>query len=44
MHTTREPHLTTAKQILRYLHDTLNYIQLLWPSPSYELIVYTDAD
>jgi hypothetical protein len=43
MHTPREPHLTVAKRILRYLCGTLDY-DLLQPSPTYELIVYTNVD
>jgi hypothetical protein len=44
MHTPREPHLTALKRILRYLRDSLNYGLLLRPSPTSELVVYTDAD
>jgi hypothetical protein len=44
MHTPREPHLTALKQILRYLRGSLNYGLLLRPSPTSELVVYTDAD
>jgi hypothetical protein len=44
MHTPREPHLTALKRILRYLHDSLDYDLLLRPSPTSELVVYTDAD
>jgi hypothetical protein len=44
MHISREPHLTTAKQILRYLCVTLDHSLLLRPSPTSELVVYTDAD
>jgi hypothetical protein len=43
MDTPREPHLTAAKRILRYLYDTLDY-GLLRPSSHSELVVYTDAD
>jgi hypothetical protein len=43
MHTTREPHLTALKRILRYLHDSIDY-DLLRPSPTSELMVYTNAD
>jgi hypothetical protein len=42
MHTPRKSHLTTAKQILRYLSSTLDY-GLLRLSPS-ELFVYIDDD
>jgi hypothetical protein len=35
--------LTAAKQILRYIHDTLDY-DLLRPSPTSELVVCTDVD
>ena len=44
MHTPREPHLTTVKRILRYLRGSLDYSLLLRPSPTSELVVYTDAD
>jgi hypothetical protein len=44
MHTLREPHLTALKRILRYLRDSLDYGLLLRPSPTLELVVYTDAD
>jgi hypothetical protein len=44
MHTPREPHLTTPKRILCYLHASLDYSLLLRPSPTSELMVYTDAN
>jgi hypothetical protein len=44
MHTPREPHLTTLKRILRYLRGSLDYGLLLRPSPTSDLVVYTDAD
>jgi hypothetical protein len=44
MHTPREPHLTALKRILRYLRGSLDYDLLLRPSPTSELVVYTDAD
>jgi hypothetical protein len=44
MHTPREPHLTTPKRILRYLHASLDYSFLLRPFPTSELMVYTNAD
>jgi hypothetical protein len=44
MHTSREPHLTALKRILRYLRGSLDYGLLLRPSPTSELVVYTDAD
>jgi hypothetical protein len=44
MHTPREPHLTVLKRILRYLRGSLDYGLLLRPSPTSELVVYTDAD
>jgi hypothetical protein len=44
MHAPREPHLTALKRILRYLRDSLDYGLLLRPSPTSELVVYTDAD
>jgi hypothetical protein len=43
MHTSREPHLTTVKRILRYLRSSLDF-GLLRPFPTSELVVYTDAD
>jgi hypothetical protein len=44
MHTPWEPHLTALKRILRYLHSSLNYDLLIRPSPTSELVVYTDVD
>jgi hypothetical protein len=44
MHDPWEPHLTTIKRTLRYLHDTLDYGPLLRRSGSFELTVYSDAD
>jgi hypothetical protein len=44
MHTPQEPHLTTLKRILRYLCGSIDYGLLLRPSPTSELVVYTDAD
>jgi hypothetical protein len=44
MHTPREPHLTVLKRILRDLRGSLDYSVLLRPSPTSELMVYTDAD
>jgi hypothetical protein len=44
MHTPHEPHLTALKRILRYLRGSLDYGLLLRPSPTSELMVYTDAD
>jgi hypothetical protein len=44
MHTPWEPHLTALKQILRYLRGSLDNGLLLRPSPTSELVVYTDAD
>jgi hypothetical protein len=44
MHILREPHLTALKRILRYLRGSLDYGLLLRPSPTLELVVYTDAD
>jgi hypothetical protein len=43
MHTPRVPYLTALKRILRYLRGSLDY-GLLRPSPTSELVVYTDAD
>jgi hypothetical protein len=42
-HTTGAPHLIALKRILRYLRGSLDY-GLLRPSPTSELVVYTDAD
>jgi hypothetical protein len=39
MHTPWEPHLSDAKRILRYLCGTLDYVLLLWPSPTSKLAV-----
>jgi hypothetical protein len=44
MHTSRKTHLTALKRILRDLCDSLDYDFLLRPSPTLELVVYTDAD
>jgi hypothetical protein len=44
MHTPWEPHLTALKRILCYLRGSLEYGLLLRPSPTSELVVYTDAD
>jgi hypothetical protein len=44
MHDPREPHLTTAKRILRYLQGTLDLGLLLRRPSTSDLIVYTDAD
>jgi hypothetical protein len=39
----RESRLTIVKRILRYLYGTLDY-GLLRPSPTFEMVVYTDAN
>jgi hypothetical protein len=44
MHTPREPYLTALKRILCYLRGSLDYGLLLRPSPTSELVVYTDAN
>jgi hypothetical protein len=44
MHDPREPHLTTAKRILRYLQGTLDLGLLLRRPSTSDLVVYTDAD
>jgi hypothetical protein len=44
MHTPREPHLIAIRRILRYLRGSLDYGLLLRPSPTLELMVYTDVD
>jgi hypothetical protein len=44
MHDPREPHLTTAKRILRYLQGTLNHDLFLRRTSTSDLIIYTDAD
>jgi hypothetical protein len=43
MHTPQEPHLTALKQILHYLHDSIDYDLLIRPSLTLELVVYTNA-
>jgi hypothetical protein len=43
MYTSREPHLTATKQILRYLCGRLDY-DLLWSSLSSMFVVYADID
>jgi hypothetical protein len=40
----RELHLTALKRIIRYLRGSIDYGFLLRPSPTSELMVYTDAD
>ena len=42
MHTLRASHLTALKRILRYPCGSLDYNLLLRPSPTSELVVYTD--
>jgi hypothetical protein len=42
--TPREPHLTIAKRILRYLQGTLDHGLLLRRASTMDLVVYTDAD
>jgi hypothetical protein len=44
MHDPREPHLTVAKRILRYLQGTLDHGLLLRRASTSGLIVYTDVD
>jgi hypothetical protein len=44
MQTPHEPQLTTLKWILLYLFGSIDYGLLLRPSPTSELVVYTDAD
>jgi hypothetical protein len=44
MHDPREPHLTAAKRILRYLQGTLDYGLLLRCASPSKLVVYTDID
>jgi hypothetical protein len=44
MHDPQESHLTAMKRILRYLQGTLDYDLLLYRSPCFDLVVYTDAD
>jgi hypothetical protein len=44
MHDPREPHLTAAKRILRYLQGTLDHGLLLHHASTSDPVVYTDAD
>jgi hypothetical protein len=44
MHDPREPHLTTAKCIIRYLQGTLDHGLLFHRTSTSGLIVYSDAD
>jgi hypothetical protein len=45
MHNPREPHLTVAKRIIRYLRGTLDHGLLLHhASTSNLLVVYTNAE
>jgi hypothetical protein len=44
MHDPREPHLTAAKCILRYLQGTLDLGLLIHHASMSDLVVYTDAD
>jgi hypothetical protein len=44
MHTPQETHLIALKRILHYLRVSLDYGLLLRPSPTSELVIYTDVD
>ncbi|GJS81869.1 ribonuclease H-like domain-containing protein [Tanacetum coccineum] len=44
MHDHREPHLSTLKRILRYVHGTLDYGLQLFSSSTTDLVAYSDAD
>jgi hypothetical protein len=44
MHDPHEPHLTTAKRILRYLQGSLDLSFLLRRVSTSDLVVYIDAD
>jgi hypothetical protein len=44
MHDPREPHLTVAKHILRYLQGTLDLSLLLRRASTSDLVVYSNAD
>jgi hypothetical protein len=44
MHDPREPHLTAAKRILRYLQGTLDHGLLLHHASTSDLVVYIDTD
>jgi hypothetical protein len=44
MHDPHEPHLTSAKRILRFLQGTLDHDLLLRRASTSNLILYTDTD
>ncbi|GJX15168.1 ribonuclease H-like domain-containing protein [Tanacetum coccineum] len=44
MHDPREPHFSALKQILRYVHGTLDYGLQLFSSSTTDLVAYSDAD
>jgi hypothetical protein len=44
MHDPQEPHLTTLKHILQYIHGTLHLRLLLQPLAQFDLVVYSNAD
>ncbi|GKE40795.1 ribonuclease H-like domain-containing protein [Tanacetum coccineum] len=44
MHDPREPHFSALKQILRYVHGTLDYGLQLFSSSTTDVVAYSDAD
>ncbi|GJW77789.1 ribonuclease H-like domain-containing protein [Tanacetum coccineum] len=44
MHNPREPHFLALKQILRYVHGTLDYGLQLFSSSTIYLVAYLDTD
>ena len=44
MHDPRESHLAALKRLLRYVRGTVDFGLVFHRSPTFELVVYTDAD
>ncbi|GJS16660.1 ribonuclease H-like domain-containing protein [Tanacetum coccineum] len=44
MHDPREPHFSTLKRILRYVHGTLDHGLQLFSSSTTSLVTYSDVD